>query len=320
MADYRLFPTNPVPFAPDAGYAGAITVGSRFKVTAAASATQVWFYKAPAGANPGTHIGAIWDAAGTLQGSVTFTGETASGWQSATFSPPIALTVGAYYVVGVYMPTGHFARSLAAGADHSASITNGPLYAPTNAESSPQPCHTVGTGLQFPTAQESTNNYGIDVTVSDTAPRLDSVGLQVDIAPPAVADSRLDSIGLQVDITLAGIVDRRLDSILFQVDLAERPPSGPAWYPTTAAAQVGALLEEVAFAAYQVTPQLANKWWSDTAPVVPIEVVIWAATEFDEAMTGPGVTPVRWTGTAFTEAGDDPLVQWDGSAFQPHEE
>ncbi len=42
------------------------------------------FYKGVA--NTGTHMGALWSSTGAKLANVTFSGETASGWQQANFS------------------------------------------------------------------------------------------------------------------------------------------------------------------------------------------------------------------------------------------
>ena len=68
--------------------------------------TGIRFYKSAA--NTGTHVGSIWTTAGVLLGSVNFTGESASGWQQATFTTPIAVTAGTTYVASYLAPTGHY--------------------------------------------------------------------------------------------------------------------------------------------------------------------------------------------------------------------
>ena len=62
------------------------------KFTASANGwiTGIRFYKGAS--NTGTHIGSLWDSSGDLLGSVTFTNESASGWQEADFATPIAVT------------------------------------------------------------------------------------------------------------------------------------------------------------------------------------------------------------------------------------
>ena len=66
--------------------------------------TAVRFYKGAG--NTGTHVGSLWDAGGGRLGQVTFTNETATGWQTATFATPVAVTAGTTYVVSYYAPDG----------------------------------------------------------------------------------------------------------------------------------------------------------------------------------------------------------------------
>jgi hypothetical protein len=49
----------------------------------------------------GTHTGHIWSASGTLLATVTFTNETASGWQVQSLTTPLAITANTTYVVSV---------------------------------------------------------------------------------------------------------------------------------------------------------------------------------------------------------------------------
>ncbi len=72
----------------------------KFTSDISGSVTGVRFYKYAQ--NTGTHVGSLWTAGGTLLGTVTFTGETASGWQQATFANPIAITANTTYVVSYH--------------------------------------------------------------------------------------------------------------------------------------------------------------------------------------------------------------------------
>ena len=57
---------------------------SSSRPTRSAPITGIRFYKAAA--NTGTHIGSLWTADGQRLAQATFTGETASGWQTVTFA------------------------------------------------------------------------------------------------------------------------------------------------------------------------------------------------------------------------------------------
>ena len=61
--------------------------------------TAVRYYKSPG--ETGTHIGRVWNAAGTQLAQVTYAGETASGWQQQALASPITLTAGQTYVSSV---------------------------------------------------------------------------------------------------------------------------------------------------------------------------------------------------------------------------
>jgi hypothetical protein len=74
-------------------------LGLRFTATVAGQITGVRFYKSSS--ETGAHTGKIYSAGGALLGSVTFSGETASGWQTARFATPISINANTEYVVTV---------------------------------------------------------------------------------------------------------------------------------------------------------------------------------------------------------------------------
>ena len=69
--------------------------------------TGLRFYKGTQ--NTGTHVGHLWTNAGTQLAEATFTGETAGGWQEATFSTPVAVTKDTTYVASYHTPVGFYA-------------------------------------------------------------------------------------------------------------------------------------------------------------------------------------------------------------------
>ena len=120
------------------------------------------FYKGPA--NTGTHVGSLWTAGGTLLGTVTFTGETASGWQEANFGSPIAITAGTVYIASYHAPVGRYS-----GDDFglNAGIDNAPLHALPNA-TSPNGVYRYGATSAFPDQTYNAENYWVDVVFVDT--------------------------------------------------------------------------------------------------------------------------------------------------------
>jgi hypothetical protein len=145
------------PTTADSGDKNAVTVGVKFTADVAGQATGVRFYKAAA--NTGTHVGALWDLKGQghQMASATFTGETATGWQSVTFSRPVSLVPGTTYVASYYAPNGHYsvtANGFGSAVDHA-------------------PLHALGNGTSangvfvyanaFPTGSYNASNYWVDV-------------------------------------------------------------------------------------------------------------------------------------------------------------
>ena len=101
-----LWADDAVPGTVDSGDGSAVELGVKFQVVAAGAVEGVRFYKSAA--NTGAHVGRLWAANGTLLGTATFTGESASGWQYAAFASPVAVQPGTTYVVSYHAPNGHY--------------------------------------------------------------------------------------------------------------------------------------------------------------------------------------------------------------------
>jgi hypothetical protein len=90
----------------------AVNLGVKFTTDTDGSITGIRFYKGAG--NTGTHVGSLWTASGTLLGQVTFTSESATGWQEADFSSPIPVTAGTTYVASYLAPNGGYSYNPAA--------------------------------------------------------------------------------------------------------------------------------------------------------------------------------------------------------------
>jgi hypothetical protein len=143
-----------VPATPAANDTAAVEVGTAFTPSKAGSVTAIRFYKGPG--NTGTHTGSIWSSTGTRLATVTFTNETASGWQTANLSTPLPLTAGQTYVVSYYAPVGRYS---ATGGYFSTPRSSGPLSAPTTNNGR----YRYGSGGGFPTSTWNATNYFVDV-------------------------------------------------------------------------------------------------------------------------------------------------------------
>jgi parallel beta-helix repeat protein len=137
-------------------------VGVKFRSDIAGLVSAIRFYKGPL--NIGTHVGHLWDASGNLLATVTFTHETAQGWQEAQFSDPVSIEANTVYVASYSAPTGQYAED------------DG--YFTENAQDDPGPLHALVSGIdgpngvsadacgKFPTEPFLSANYWVDVVLS----------------------------------------------------------------------------------------------------------------------------------------------------------
>ncbi len=199
----QLFPDTAVPSSlanpVQDGRSGAgpfsYEMGVKVAATVAAEVRAVRFYKSPG--ETGTHVGRIWTSGGTSLGTVTFTNETASGWQTQQLASPVAITAGQTYVVSVNrndfyaVTTGGLASQITAGPVRSVVGSNG-VYG-----------NTAGT---FPTASWNNSNYFTDLqvaateiqantppTVSVTTPANNAVNVATDVSPSATFSRPMDA-------------------------------------------------------------------------------------------------------------------------------
>ncbi|WP_153506153.1 DUF4082 domain-containing protein [Cumulibacter manganitolerans] len=151
------------PDTPASSDAGGVEVGVRFRAAGSGSILGLRFYKGLG--NDGPHVGRLWTAAGALLGSVSFDDETASGWQQARFSTPIAISGGTDYVASYYAPSGHYAVT---GGGLNATRTRGPLTAPATSGATPNGVFAYGGG-GFPSSSYNGGNYWVDVLYVDNS-------------------------------------------------------------------------------------------------------------------------------------------------------
>jgi hypothetical protein len=141
----------------DSGDPSSVELGVKFTADTSGWITGLRFYKALA--NTGTHIGSLWDASGNLLAQATFTNETASGWQTVSFSSPAAITAGGTYVAGYFAPSGHYS---ATPAGLGSAVDNLPLHAVANS-ASPNGVFAYSSNSTFPSGSFNATNYWVDV-------------------------------------------------------------------------------------------------------------------------------------------------------------
>jgi hypothetical protein len=201
-----LWTAEDVPAVPSDPDGTGTEVGVKFRADVAGKVSAIRFYKGPN--NGGTHVGKLWSSTGTQLASVTFTGETATGWQQATFATPVNLTAGATYVASYYAPNGRYAGDVGYFAD--SGVDSGPLHALRDGVDGANGVYRFGTG--FPTLSWESANYWVDVvfTPNDTAP--DTTAPTVTSRTPASAATGV-AIGSPVTATFSEAVTQAAVSL-----------------------------------------------------------------------------------------------------------
>lgn len=196
VSNLSIWPPSALPAVIQDVETASVELGLKFRSDTGGLVTGVRFYKGPN--NTGTHVGKLWSATGTLLGSVTFTNETASGWQQANFASPIAIAANTTYVVSYLAPVGRY--SITAGAFTSAAVVNGPLRALQNGTDGANGVYLYTATGAFPTQSFNASNYWVDVVFADTvAPVLSGI--------TAVAGSNTATISLTTNEAASCRVD-----------------------------------------------------------------------------------------------------------------
>ncbi|MEU8520841.1 DUF4082 domain-containing protein [Streptomyces sp. NPDC048577] len=133
-----------------------LELGTRFQSALNGRVTGVTFYKGTG--NTGTHTGNLWTEDGDLLATGTFSGETATGWQTLTFATPATITAGTRYVVSYHAPEGNYAADSGYFAGAHLSY---PLSAPADTGSRPNGLYRYGSTSGFPTYSYNATNYWV---------------------------------------------------------------------------------------------------------------------------------------------------------------
>lgn len=193
QALFSLWPNDPAPSVASENDTSSIELGVRFQSGIDATVTAVRFYKGAS--NTGTHTGSLWTNTGTLLGTVTFTNETASGWQTAYFSTPIAISANTLYVVSYHAPNGYYSGNSEYFTSNG--VTSGVLTAPSNTVAS-NGVYVYASSTTFPTDQYQATNYWVDVIVA---------GPNDTVAPTAPTNLTATVTGMSVQLSWTASTD-----------------------------------------------------------------------------------------------------------------
>ena len=207
-----IFASTATPATPAEPDAAAVEVGVKFRSDVDGQVTALRFYKGTG--NTGTHIGHLWDAAGTPLATATFASETATGWQQVNLSSPVSIAANTTYLASYYAPNGRYSAD--GGAFATAGIDNAPLHALRDGVDGGNGLYRYGTGGGFPTDTFQSTNYWVDVvfqpsgpdttppTVTSTSPVSGATGVATSANVTATFSEPVQSSTVQVQLTAAG--------------------------------------------------------------------------------------------------------------------
>jgi hypothetical protein len=98
----------------------------------------------------------LWSGTGTKLAEVTFSGETASGWQQANFSSPVTIAPNTTYVISYLAPNGYYADDQS----YSWSTLNA---ARLHVSGSSPGVYAYGSSVLFPKGTWNSSNYSVDL-------------------------------------------------------------------------------------------------------------------------------------------------------------
>lgn len=173
-----IWPNTMTPTVTSENDNAAVELGVKFRSSVPTTVTGVKFYKGTG--NTGTHSGSLWNSTGTRLATVTFTGETATGWQTATFPTAVNLTANTTYIVSYFAPNGRYAAD---SNYFSTARTNVNLTALQNGTDGGNGVYRYGATSAFPNSTYGSTNYWVDVVTS--TPAADTTAPTVTTVTPA---------------------------------------------------------------------------------------------------------------------------------------
>jgi hypothetical protein len=203
-----IWPDSTLPTTASEADNSAVELGVRFRAAQSGYVKGIRFYKGPD--NGGTHVGTLWTNSGTKLASITFSGETATGWQQALFSAPVPVTAGTTYVASYFAPNGGYAADSAYFA--TGGVSRGPLTALQDGVDGGNGVYRYGGQGTFPDQTYQSTNYWVDV-VFDTN--------SADTSAPHVA-SRTPGFGaadVPVSTTVTATFDEPVQAGTVQMEL-----------------------------------------------------------------------------------------------------
>jgi hypothetical protein len=124
----------------------------KFTSDVAGKVSAIKFYKGST--NTGSHSVTLWSSTGQVLGTGVLGTETASGWQTYTFTTPVTITANTTYTASYHTSTGNYAVNVNAFA--ATGVNSGPLHIQVGGA-----VYKYGSG-GWPTSPAN-HNYWVDI-------------------------------------------------------------------------------------------------------------------------------------------------------------
>ncbi|MEQ4717334.1 DUF4082 domain-containing protein [Nonomuraea sp. B19D2] len=193
-----IWPSSATPAIQNASDTRSVVLGVKFTASTTGLVTGIRFYKGSQ--NTGTHVGSLWTSSGTQLASVTFSGETASGWQQANFSTPVSINANTTYIASYFTTSGRFSYDVNY---FTSAQSSPPLTALANGAEGGNGVYAYSGTNTFPTSTFMAANYWVDPVFQPSDSVWDNS------ATPAVAnapDTRSVVLGVKFRTATDGVV------------------------------------------------------------------------------------------------------------------
>jgi hypothetical protein len=138
---------------------GGIELGVKFRSSVPGSIIGIKYYRIAG--NTGTHIGELYYSSGVRMASATFTGETASGWQTVLFPTPVKIAANTTYIASYFSPGGYYTNG---GNNYfTKPVTSGPLTALVDGTDGVNGVYRYSNTPALPVDSYQGSNYWVDV-------------------------------------------------------------------------------------------------------------------------------------------------------------
>ena len=190
--------TNQTPSNPNITDNTTYELGLKFQSDTAGQITAIRYWKAAS--ETGSHTGRIWSSTGTLLASVTFSNETASGWQQQALSSALSINANTTYVVSVNVNSYFAVTNNGLGS----SIVNGDLKTVADGNNG-----VYGSPGSLPTNSYQNSNYFRDIvfvasTSTTPPPTSETIFTNQTPSNPNATDNTTYELGLKFQSGKAG--------------------------------------------------------------------------------------------------------------------